>query len=150
MNIRKIKQGALITFYNGLYLIVLGLFFVFFWEFTMKNNFKAITELWGFFYKFNPNISWIFFLLHILIGIFCISNGIFISYLSDYIYKRKEKFTWVVLFLSGIISWGGLLTVVILLKNIVSIGLVFFGWLSFVFGMLYPISYYLEKEYKEY
>ena len=28
--------------------------------------------------------------------------------------------------------------------------IVFIGWLIFIIGMLLPISYYLEKPYKEY
>ena len=83
-------------------------------------------------------------------GIFFISIGIFIIYLSDFIYKRKEKMTWVVLFLGGITVWGGILIMSILFKNIYLIILSFIGWLSFVFGMLLPIKYYIEKPYREY
>ncbi|MEN9626293.1 MAG: hypothetical protein RL557_621 [archaeon] len=150
MNIQRVKQGASITFYNGLYMIFLGIFFVFFANFNMKNNFNGIDQLWGFFLKYNADISYLFVLFNILIGIFLIASGIFIMYLSDFIYKRKEKFTWVVLFLSGIIGWAGLLTVFILMKNIILIILTFIGWAGFVFGMLLPIKYYLEKEYREY
>ena len=71
-------------------------------------------------------------------------------YLSDFIIKRKDKMTWVVLFLSGLISWVGLLTISILFKNWVLIVLSFIGWLDFVVGMVLPIKYYLEKNYKEY
>jgi len=71
-------------------------------------------------------------------------------YLSDFIYKRKEKTTWVILFVSGIISWAGLLTISILVKNWILIVLDFIGWLTFILGMLIPINYYLEKKYREY
>lgn len=150
MNIRRVKQGANITFCNGIYMILLGIYFMFFFNFNMKNNFNGISQLWGFFSKFNSEIAYIFILYNIMTGIFMISNGIIILYLSDFIYKRKEKFTWVILFLSGIISWAGLLTIFILMKNIILIILIFLGWLSFIIGMLIPISYYLEKEYREY
>jgi hypothetical protein len=58
--------------------------------------------------------------------------------------------TWVTLFISGIIAWGGLLLISILFKNQILIILSIVGWFSFVIGMLLPIKYYLEKNYREY
>ena len=150
MNIRKVKQGAKITLYNGIYMILFGIFYIFFFKSNMKYNFNAISELWGFFSKFNPEISYLFFLFNVIIGLFLISTGIFTVYLSHFIMKRKEKMTWAVLFLSGLISWGGLLAISILFKNPVLIVLTFIGWFIFIIGMLLPIRYYLEKGYKEY
>ena len=150
MNIKRVKQGAKITYINGVYMIVLGIFYIIFVRFNMVQNFNSIEELWGFFAKFNPEISFLFFLFNIIIGIFLISNGITIMYLSDFIIKRKEKMTWVVLFLSQIISWGGLLIISILFKNLLLIGLSFVGWFTFVLGMVLPIKYYLQKKYREY
>ncbi len=150
MNIQRVKQGASITFYNGLYMIFIGIFFIVFYDFNMKNNFSHVTQPWGFFVKFSADVSYIFLLLNILLGIFLIAGGITLMYLSDFIYKRKEKFTWVMLFIIGIIFWAGLLTIFIFMKNIILIVLTFLGWASFVFGMLLPISYYLEKNYREF
>ncbi len=150
MNIHKVKQGAKITYYNGIYMILTGIFFIFFADYNMKQNFNSIEQLWGFFSKFNPEMSYIFYLFNIIIGIFLISQGITITHLSDFIIKRKEKMTWVILFIVGIISWAGLLTITILLKNILLITLAFIGWFMFILGMLLPIQYYLEKSYREY
>ena len=150
MNIRKVKQGAKITWYNGIYMILFGAFYIFFIKFNMGQNFNAISELWGFFAKFNPEITFLFYLFNILIGLFLISTGITIIHLSDFIIKRKDKMTWVVLFLSGIIAWGGLLIISFLFKNPLLIILSIFGWAIFIFGMLLPIQYYMEKSYREY
>lgn len=150
MNIQKVKQGARITLYNGIYMILFGIFYMAFIKFNMRYNFNAIEELWGFFAKFNPEISYLFYLFNIIIGLFLISTGIFTIYLSDFIMKRKEKMTWVILFLSGIISWGGLLAISVLFKNLVLVILSFIGWFIFIVGMLLPIRYYLEKSYREY
>jgi len=150
MNIRRVKQGSQITFYNGLYMILLGLYFIIFVNYNMKQNFGAVSELWGFFSKFNEGIAFLFLLFNIIIGIFLVTHGITIMYLSDFIYKRKEKMAWVILFIAGIISWAGLLTIMVLVRNWVLIGLSFIGWVSFVVGMLLPIRYYLEKRYREY
>lgn len=150
MNIQKVKQGAKITLYNGIYMIFFGIFYIVFVKFNMSYNFNAISELWGFFAKFNPKISQLFFLFNILIGLFLISGGVTTIYLSDFILKRKEKMTWVILFLSGIISWGGLLVISVLFKNPILITLSFIGWAIFITGMLLPIRYYLEKGYREY
>ena len=150
MNIQRVKQGARITYFNGIYMILLGFFFIFYTNKNMKQNFLAIDQLWGFFTKFNPEISTLFYLFNVLIGLFLISTGITTMYLSDFIYKRKEKMTWVVLFLSGLISWAGLLTISILFKNWILIVLSLVGWAMFVTGMLLPINYYLEKRYREY
>lgn len=150
MNIQKVKQGAKITLYNGIYMIFLGLFLIFFVKFNMKNNFDVIASIWRIFVKYNPKIAQLFFLFNFSIGILLISMGIIIIYLSYFIIKRKEKMAWAVLFLSGITSWAGLLTVSILVKNALIILLIFIGWLSFVVGMLLPIKYYIEKKYREY
>ena len=150
MNIKRVKQGARITFYNGIYMILFGGFYIGFIKFNMTQSFNAISELWGFFTKFNPEISTLFLLFNTLIGFFLISTGITVIYLSDFIMKRKEKMTWVILFLSGIISWGGLFIISFLFKNQILIALSFIGWLSFIIGMLLPIKYYMEKSYREY
>ena len=150
MNIQKVKQGARITLYNGIYMILFGIFYIVFVKINMNHNFNSISELWGFFAKFNPEITYLFYLFNILIGLFLISGGVTTIYLSDFILKRKEKMTWAILFLSGIISWGGLLIISILFKNPLLIGLSFIGWLIFIVGMLLPIKYYLEKSYREY
>jgi len=150
MNIQRVKQGANITYYNGVYMIFLGLYNIFFTGFNMKSNFEAISQLWGFFAKYNSPIAKMFYFYSIVLGVMLVSEGVVIMYLSDYIFKRKEKMTWVVLFLSGIISWAGLLTVSFLFKNYLLIGFTFFGWITFIIGMLMPIRYYLEKNYKEY
>lgn len=107
MNIRKVKQGARITYYNGIYMILLGVFYFVFFNYIMKKNFISISKLWGFFSRYNADISYLFILFCILIGILLITQGITIIYLSDFIIKRKEKMTWVILFIVGIISWGG-------------------------------------------
>ena len=150
MNIQKVKQGAKITYYNGVYTIILGFFFIFSTNYNMKKNFNSIDQLWGFFSKFNSEIAYLFSLYSIMIGILLISMGIMIVYLSDFIIKRKDKMTWVILFLFGIINWVGLLIITIVLKNYILIILTFIGWLTFIFGMLLPIKYYLEKSYREY
>jgi|TARA_Y100000310_G_scaffold162257_1_gene162259 uncharacterized membrane protein HdeD (DUF308 family) len=150
MNIRKVKQGAKITFYNGIYMILFGIFYTIFVRFNMNQNFKAIGELWGFFARFNPEITQLFLLFNILIGLFLISTGITIIHLSDFIIKRKDKMTWVILFLSGLIAWVGLLIISFLFKNIPLIILSIIGWIMFIFGMLLPIQYYMEKSYREY
>jgi hypothetical protein len=150
MNIQRVKQGAKITLYNGVYMIFLGFFYIFFIKMNMRQNFREISELWGFFLRYNPKIAYLFFLFNILIGILLISNGILIVYLSDYIIKRKDKMTWVILFISGIISWAGILTISILIKNWLLILTSGIGWLMFVVGMLIPIRYYLEKNYRVY
>ena len=150
MNIKRVKQGAKITLYNGIYMILFGVFYIVFIKYNMEKNFNAISELWGFFAKFNPEISYLFYLFNVIIGLFLISSGVTTIYLSDFILKRKEKMTWAILFLSGIISWGGLLIISILFKNSLLTGLSFIGWLIFIVGMLLPIKYYLEKSYREY
>ncbi len=150
MNIQRVKQGARITYYNGIYMILFGLFYIFFVKFNMKTNFNSIEQLWGFFARYSSDISYLFYLFNVLIGLFLISSGITVMHLSDFIIKRKDKMTWVILFVSGLIAWGGLFTISVLFKNWVLIVLSFIGWADFVFGMVLPISYYLEKGYREY
>ncbi len=150
MNIQRVKQGAKITLYNGVYMIFLGIYYIFFIKTNMKITFDSIYLLWGFFTRYNSNIAYFFFLFNILVGIFLISQGILIIYLSDFIIKRKEKMTWTMLFLSGIITWAVLLVTSILFNNWLLSVLTGIGWLTFLLGMVIPIRYYLEKNYREY
>jgi hypothetical protein len=150
MNIKLVKQGARITFYNGIYMILFGLFYIFFVKFNMNTNFSSIDQLWGFFARYSNDISYLFYLFNVLIGLFLISSGITTMYLSDFIIKRKDKMTWVILFMSGLIAWGGLFIISVLFKNWILITLSFIGWIDFVVGMVLPIKYYLQKSYKEY
>ncbi len=150
MNIQRVKQGAKITLYNGIYMILFGIFHIFFAEFNMKKNFQAIDSIWNLFVKYNPKIYVLFLLSNISIGILLISLGVFISYLSYFIIKRKDKMAWVILFVSGIVSWIGLLIISFLFKNWTLIILSLIGWIMFIFGMLLPVRYYLEKDYREY
>lgn len=150
MNIQRVKQGAKITYYNGIYMVLIGLFYSIFSEYNIASSFRSISESWGFFLRYNPKIAHLFIFFYALVGILMISNGIFIVYLSDFIIKRKEKITWVMLFISGIIGWGGILVISILFENLMLIILSGLGWLSFVIGMVMPIRYYLEKSYREY
>ncbi|MGV8152061.1 MAG: hypothetical protein ACP5OG_03195 [Candidatus Nanoarchaeia archaeon] len=150
MNIQKVKQGAKITLYNGVYMSLLGIFFAVFSRFNMESNFKAISLIWQLFVKYNPKIAFLFHILNIVVGSLLVAIGIIIVYLSYFIIKRKEKMTWVILFISGLISWAGLLVSTILIKNYLLVSLTFIGWIMFLIGMLLPIRYYLEKNYKEY
>ena len=150
MNIQRVKQGAKITLYNGIYMILFGIFHIFFAEYNMQKNFQAIDSIWRLFVKYNPDIYKLFILSNISLGILMISIGVFISYLSYFIIKRKDKMAWVILFVSGIVSWIGLLIISVLFKNWILIVLSSIGWAMFVFGMVLPISYYIEKNYREY
>jgi uncharacterized membrane protein HdeD (DUF308 family) len=150
MNIQRVKQGAKITLYNGIYMILFGLFYVVFINFNMRSNFHGIGVIWQLFTKYNPEVYHLFMYLNIIIGVFMISMGIIVIYMSYFILKRKEKMTWVVLLLSGLIGWAGLLIVSFFIGNKFLVGLSFFGWFSFIIGMILPLRYYVEKQYREY
>ena len=73
MNIQRVKQGANITYYNGVYMIFLGLYNIFFTGFNMKSNFEAISQLWGFFAKYNSPIAKMFYFYSIVLGVMLVS-----------------------------------------------------------------------------
>ncbi|MBD3252922.1 hypothetical protein GF386_04275, partial [Candidatus Pacearchaeota archaeon] len=64
MNIKRVKQGAAITYYNGVYMIALGIFYIFFVRFNMTQTFMSISELWGFFERYNHKIAFLFWLFN--------------------------------------------------------------------------------------
>lgn len=63
MNIKRVKQGARITFYNGIYMVFFGIFYITFVKFNMRLNFESISEVWGFFAKYSSGISQLFFFI---------------------------------------------------------------------------------------
>jgi hypothetical protein len=73
MNIQRVKQGAKITMYNGIYMVVFGFYYIFFYKMNMASNFEAISSLWVLFVKYNPEIADLFILFNIGIGIFLVS-----------------------------------------------------------------------------
>jgi hypothetical protein len=148
--VQNIKRGSRITLINGIYAIILGILYSSLYRFIIKTNFHSIDAIWQVFSKYNPDISALFIKLLIIKGLFIISIGIMIIYLSSYIIKKKDKSAWFVLFLIGLIFWGSLLTVEILDKNVYTIVLSGIGWLMFIIGMLLPIKYYLERDYEDY
>ncbi len=148
--LENIKRGARITIFNGIYAILLGIFYLVFFEFILKTNFHAIDIVWQIFAKYNPAINLFLVKLIIIKGSFVITIGAVIAYLSNYILKKKEKATWVALFIIGLIFWPSLLTFEILDKNWYTTAMAFFGWISFIIGMVLPIKYYMQREYNEY
>jgi len=150
MRVKLIKLGSLITLYNGIYAILIGGFFVFFSKFLISKYFEEFPEVWDILVK-----KWIsdisqYYLIIIYTGFLLISFGIFIVYLSFLILKRRDKRSWVVLFLGGIFGWAGLFIVNVLAKNLIVAIVTFIGWISFAIGMIIPIKYYLKKEIPEF
>jgi len=148
--LQKIRAGALTTLFNGIYAVILGFIYIFFRGFILNNNFHSINAIWRVFSKYNPEISAMYLRLFMIKAIFIIAIGITIIYFSSYVLKKKEKTTWVNLFIIGIIFWPSLFLFDIFDKNFYMISLSFIGWISFIIGMLIPIRYYMQKEYTEY
>lgn len=148
--LENIKKGSRITIFNGIYAILLAVFYFIFFNFILKTNLKAMDIVWQVFSKYNPQINSLILRLMILKGIFILAIGILIIYLSVYIFKKKDKASWIILFIVGLIFWPSLLTFELLDKNWYTAGASFFGWLTFVIGMLIPIKYYTQVEYDEY
>lgn len=143
--VENIKRGSSITFYNGIYAVLLGIYYIASFSFAMKMNFNSLKLSWQIFNRYNSEISALFFKLVLIEALFMIAIGIAVMYLSSYIGKRKDKTAWVMLFIIGTIFWPSLLVVEILNYNILNIALSFIGWLTFIIGMLFPIKYYLQR-----
>jgi hypothetical protein len=148
--VKSIKLGSKITLFNGIYAILLGVFYISLFPWIMKQKFNSIDKIWTIFNRYNPEISDLYIKTFLLSAILIIVLGICIIYLSSFILKRKDKAAWVVLFILGIILWPAILLTDMLNKNIFFIVLSFIGWLSFIIGMIIPIKYYLQKSYNEY
>ena len=148
--IKNIKLGSKITLVNGIYAILIGIFYLTFSNFILKINFESMGIAWGFFERYNAEISALFGRLFILVGLIVIAIGAGIIYLSYCIIKEKEKDLWIVLFFIGIVFWSGLFIIEALNQNWYTIGMTLVGWVSFIIGMMIPIRYYIEKPYKSY
>lgn len=146
MRIKLIRFGALMTLYNGIYAILLGVFFIIYSKTLIYKYFESFPEIWEILVKkWLSDISQ-FFLIMIYVGFLMISFGIFVIYLSIFILKRKDKLAWVFLFSGGLFGWAGLVVINVIARNWMITLLSFVGWLSFITGMLVPIKYYLQKE----
>lgn len=146
----NIKRGSRITYFNGIYAVFLGLYYIIFYSWIMRVDFRRINAVWSVFSNYNPALAVLYIKFIILTGLLIIASGIAIIYLSSYILKKKDKAAWVVLFILGIIFWPSILTIELLNKNYLNAGLAFFGWLTFIIGMIIPIRYYFEREYNDY
>jgi hypothetical protein len=141
--LEKVKLGARINYYNGIYALVLGFVFIALSNVIVKMNFNRINIVWKVFSQYNSDISSIITRFMIFKGLFIILAGIFFIYLSAHIYKRKEKTAWLVLSAIGLLFWSSLLIMEILDRNILMIILSSIGGISFIIGLIFPIRYYL-------
>ncbi len=147
MRVRIIRLGSIITLYNGIYAILYGIILILFKSIIMAEYFTKIPATWGIFKRSFPYRAQIYSSLLTMHGFLLISFGIFIIYMSYFILKRKDKLAWVILFLSGILSWASLFLINVFTGSWILRSLSFIGWVSFVIGMVFPIKYYLGKNY---
>jgi hypothetical protein len=148
--VENIKLGSRITYFNGIYAVLTGLYYIIFYNWILKANLRAFNSVWTVFSKYNPDLAMLFIKTIIIQGMLIIALGLCIIYLSAYISRRKDRSAWVALFFIGLILWGGLLTIEILNYNFLNVALAGIGWLMFIVGMLIPIRYYLDKANYEY
>ncbi len=148
--IENIKLGSKITLYNGVLAILLGFFYLSFSGFILKIDFRQINKLWGFFVRYDNDISLLFTKSYILLGIIMVAIGICMVYLSLCIYRNKEKEPWAILFIIGGIFWLGLFVMDLLNLNPYRITISALGLLSFLIGMIIPIGYYIRRSEEEY
>ena len=52
--LESIKRGARFTLFNGIFSILLGIFYIGFFELILRANFRAINVVWQVFSKYNP------------------------------------------------------------------------------------------------
>ena len=147
MKTRLIRLGSLITLYNGIYAIVYGILILIFSKIIIAEYFRKNPIPWSLFTVNFQYPAKLYYSLMFTDAFLLISLGIFIIYLSYFILKRKDKLSWIILFLAGIISWGGLFIVHIIMGSLIITILSFIGWVSFAVGMIIPIKYYIYKEY---
>lgn len=149
--LEKIKSGARITMFNGIFAVIFGVAYFGFMNIILKDNLRIIDVVWQVFYKYNTDLASVIVRLTILKCIFIVLMGIMIIYLSSYILKRKDRVAWVMLFvLGGIIFWPAILTIEILDKNFYTVIASAIGWITFIMGMVLPIRYYMQRQYTEY
>ena len=141
--LERVKWGARITYYNGIYAFILGIVYIAFFEFILKTNFTSLKVVWNVFSQYNPGISYLLVKLVILKGVLVVAVSIIIMYLSSYVYRKKDRTSWLILLIIGIIFWPGLLVMEFLDKNIWTIILTSIGWISFLMGILIPVRYYV-------
>jgi len=148
--LESIKRGGRITYFNGIYAVLTGLYYIIFYNWILKTNLREFGSVWTVFSKYNPDLAMLFIKGEIIQGLLIISIGLAIIYLSSYIVRRKDRSAWVALFVIGLLLWGGLLTIEFFNQNIISIAIALVGWIIFVIGMLIPIGYYLDRSNYEY
>jgi len=141
--LERVKWGARVTYYNGIYAFILGIVYIAFFEFILKTNFTSLKVVWNVFSQYNPGISYLLVKLVILKGVLVVAVSIIIMYLSSYVYRKKDRTSWLILLIIGIIFWPGLLVMEFLDKNIWTIILTSIGWISFLMGILIPVRYYV-------
>ena len=141
--LEKVKWGARLTYYNGIYAFILGVFYIAFFDWILKTNFNALKVIWSVFAQYNPGISYLLIKLVILKGVLVVAISIMIMYLSSFVYRKKDRISWLILLIIGIIFWPGLLVMEFLDRNIWTIILASIGWISFIIGVLIPIRYYV-------
>ncbi len=148
--LQNIKRGAWFTIFNGVYAILFGALYIGLFEFILRSNFSAIDVVWQVFAKYNPATSHLIIKLLIFKGIFIMTIGIIIIYLATYLLRKKDRDTWISLFIIGVLFWPSLLTFEVLDGNWYTSIIVGIGWVMFIIGMLIPIRYYSQRDFTDY
>lgn len=148
--VETIRRGSRITLFNGIYAILIGIIYLCTFKFLLKMDFRSIDVVWQVFSKYNPDITSMIIKLIILKAVFIIIFGVMIVTFSAYILKKKDKVAWIILFITGLIFWGLILTLDIMQGNLFTIIPILIGWIMFIIGILLPVRYYLQRDFTEY
>jgi hypothetical protein len=149
MQASSVKIAWKVILVMGIYGIVISLFDIFPTESTFGSDFLAFTgQSWSDFLASNPKPAEMFIITKRLLGTAMLLISLLVILIAWKSYSKAEKWSWYTLLMAGIIAWGGLITYLIVIGSLASMGLVIFiiGVALFVVGIAIPAKAILGKK----
>ena len=144
----SVKIASKVMFAMGIYTLTISLFWIFLTESLFVSDFAAFTgQSYSDYLVSSPKPAELYMITKKLLGIAMFLISLLIILITRKSYSRAEKWSWYALLITGIVTWGSLITSRIVIGYL-SKGLVtaLIGVALFVIGIAPPAKAILGRE----
>jgi uncharacterized membrane protein HdeD (DUF308 family) len=142
----SVKIGWKVMLAVGIYMLVVGLLYIFLTKPTFRDDFTSFTaKSWSDFLTNNTEAAQLFIMRQRLLGAMVLASGLFIVLIAWKSYRKAEKWSWYTLLATNIIGWASWLTYFIVIRSSTEVVLAAIGIVLFVIGIALPAKAILGK-----
>ena len=145
--VRLIKIGWKVMLAMGIYMLVVGLLYIFLTKPTFLDDFTSFTaKSWSDFLTNNPEPAQLSVMRQRLLGAMVLVAALFIVLIAWKSYSKAEKWSWYALLATNTIGWASWLAYFIVIRSLMEVVLAAIGIVLFVIGIALPAKAILGKK----